>query len=196
MAERSLFDTLEYEARRRNLDLRTRSARNWFQSQAKKLGAVDRQDLLKDPSVERVSEVGPGHMHMFFYDPKTKDKLPFYDRFPLVIIVDTAPGGFVGLNLHYLAPGIRAQFLDKLGSTLSDTRYTKDTRFRLSYDLLKSASRLKEFKPCFKRYLTKHVKSQISKVDSKDWDIAIFLPTEDFAKKGKRAVWNDSRGKI
>jgi len=192
----SLFDRLETEARRRNIDNRTRAARNWFQSQAKKLGAMDREQLLKDPSLNQVKQVGPGHMHMFFYDPKTKEKLPYYDRFPLVIIVDSAPGGFVGLNLHYLAPGLRAQFLDRLYQTLTDKRFTEDTRFKLSYDMLKSASRFKEFQPCFKRYLSAHVKSRIAKVDSKDWEIAIFLPTEDFAKRSKQHVWGQSRGMI
>ena len=28
-----------------------------------------------------------GGMYCFYYDPKTKDKLPYYDRFPLVLIL-------------------------------------------------------------------------------------------------------------
>ena len=31
-----------------------------------------------------------GSMQMFFYDPKTKDTLPYYDKFPLAIIVGPA----------------------------------------------------------------------------------------------------------
>ena len=194
MAE-SLFDKLESEARRRNIDKQSRSARVWFANQAKKLGTNMRQDIIKDPGMKEVRQVGPGHMFMFFYDPKTKEQLPYYDRFPLVLMVESAPGGFYGLNLHYLAPGIRAKFLDQLAGTLSDKRYDENTRFRMSYGMLKAASRFKEFKPCYKRYLTSHIHSRIAKVQPKDWDIAIFLPTEDFAKKGKRAVWADSRGK-
>ena len=33
-------------------------------------------------------------MYTFFYDPKTKDKLPYYDRFPVVIINEIYPDGF------------------------------------------------------------------------------------------------------
>ena len=29
-------------------------------------------------------------------------------------MIEPAPGGFYGLNLHYLAPGVRARFLDEL----------------------------------------------------------------------------------
>ena len=194
MAE-SLFDKIQSAARRKNIEGRSRSARVWFQNQAKKLGATNREKLLNDPGVERVSKVGPGNMFMFFYDPKTKEQLPYYDKFPLILMVEPAPGGFYGINLHYLPPGIRAQFLDQLQGTLTDKRYDENTRFRLSYNMLKAASRFKEFKPCYKRYLTTHIKSRISKVHAKDWEIAIFLPTEDFSKKGKRAVWADSRGK-
>ena len=43
-----------------------------------------------------------GRMSMFFYDPKFKKELPYYDRFPLTILVEPAPGGFYGLNLNYL----------------------------------------------------------------------------------------------
>ena len=50
----------------------------------------------------------------------------------------------------------------------------------------------KEFKPCFKHYLGKHVKSQFALVPMTEWEIAIFLPIEQFKKKGKQAVWRES----
>ena len=53
-------------------------------------------------------------MNMFFYDPKHKDTLPYYDRFPLSVIIGPAKGGFYGLNLHYLPPVLRAKMLDAL----------------------------------------------------------------------------------
>jgi len=31
-----------------------------------------------------VDSVEPGGMYMFLYDPKTKAKLPYFDRFPLI----------------------------------------------------------------------------------------------------------------
>ena len=49
-----------------------------------------------------------GKMYMFMYDrPKGKDKLPYYDYFPLTICVKRYPTGFMGVNLHYLAPRYR-----------------------------------------------------------------------------------------
>lgn len=194
MAE-SLFDILNKEAQRKNLDMRSRSARNWFQAQAKKMLDVQSSTLLKDPGLKQVQRVIPGHMHMFVYDPKTKEKLPYYDKFPLTIFVDVAPGGFYGLNLHYLAPGIRAKFLDALLETVEGDILAGEGKFsNLAYQKLKNVNRMKYFKPCFKHYLTSHIQSRIVKVESKDWTTAIFLPSEDFSKRRKTYVWGQSRG--
>jgi hypothetical protein len=129
---------------------------------------------------------------MYFYDPKHKETLPYYDRFPLTIMVDPAPGGFYGLNLHYLNYNVRARFLDELMSLAP--KNVKDTTrlMKLRYNLLSGVRKYKEFKPCFKHYLGKHVKSQFSRVPMTDWEIAIFLPVEQFKKSSKTSVWNDS----
>ena len=52
-----------------------------------------------------------GVMNLFGYDPKHKDKLPYYDTFPLILPLEPAKGGFMGLNFHYLPPLARVAFL-------------------------------------------------------------------------------------
>ena len=44
-----------------------------------------------------------GQMYSYIYNPKTKDKLPYYDMVPLVIPVSYTNNGFYGLNFHYLS---------------------------------------------------------------------------------------------
>ena len=61
---------------------------------------------------------------MYFYDPKHKETLPYYDRFPLIIMVGPAPRGFIGLNLHYLPLATRAKFLDALLGTINNEKYS------------------------------------------------------------------------
>ena len=119
--------------------------------------------------------------------------MPYYDTFPLVFPINKAKGGFMGLNMHYLPPQLRAQLMDALYSLASDDRYNEDTRLQLSYEVLAKAGQFKAFKPCIKRYLTKHVQSRFIKIESSEWDIALFLPVSQFQKKGARAVWADSR---
>lgn len=188
----SLFDTLQANAFRAGITARTKESKKWFQKQVEDLTMPSRQKLLKDTALQRTTRNIAGSMYMYFYDPKTKADLPYYDRFPLTIMVERAPGGFYGLNLHYLRPDIRAQFLDQL-MKIGPSKATESSRItRMRYNLLSGVRKFKEFKPCFKHYLTDHVQSQFSRVPMTDWEIAIFLPTEQFRKANKTKVWQDS----
>lgn len=191
----NLFQKLEFEAFRAGITPRTKEAQNWFRKKAQTMRGVKRQDLLQDEQVTLVNRQNPliGSMNMFFYDPKTKDTLPYYDRFPLAIIVKPAPGGFYGLNLHYLPNVLRAKFLDALLEIQSNNKYDDSTRFNVTYKLLQSSTRFRYFKPCFKHYLTKHVKSRLARVHAPEWEIATFLPTAQFEKANKSVVYTDSR---
>ncbi len=190
-----LFQKLEFEAFRKGITPRSKESRAWFMNKAKNLN-VSRSKLMKEEPIELRSRPAVGRMYMYFYDPKTKDTLPYYDRFPLIIMVGPAPRGFMGLNLHYLPLDVRAKFLDALLGTINNERYDESTRFRLSYDMLKRASRLRAFRPCLKRYLSSHVRSRLALVPAPEWEIAAFLPTADFEKASSSEVYKDSRRKM
>ena len=190
-----LFQKLEFEAFRKGITPRSKESRAWFMNKAKNLN-VSRSKLMKEDPIEFRSRPAVGRMYMYFYDPKTKDTLPYYDRFPLIIMVGPAPKGFMGLNLHYLPLDVRAKFLDALLGTINNERYDESTRFRLSYDMLKRASRLRAFRPCLKRYLSSHVRSRLALVPAPEWEIATFLPTADFEKASSSEVYKDSRRKM
>ena len=192
----NLFQKLELAAFRKGITPRTAESRAWFQKQAGYLGRINNNALLKEPALKTESDQIPGGMFMYFYDPKTKDTLPYYDKFPLTIIVGPAAGGFTGLNLHYLPMVLRAKLLDALMDITSDKKYDDNTKFNLSYNTLKKASKMRYFKPCFKRYLTANVKSRFARVPASEWEIATFLPTASFEKESKTTVWADSRGMI
>jgi hypothetical protein len=174
---------------------RTRAARIWFRDQAAGVGRANRKSIISDRDRLR-SKVVVGGMYMFFYDPKGKKQLPYYDRFPLVVVTDIYPDGFLGLNLHYLPPALRAKLMDGLYTISSNKKFDETTRMRVSYDMLKSASKFRGYKPCVKRYLSGHLRSRLAYINATEWDIALFLPTEQFAKAGKSEVWADSRKAI
>jgi len=188
----SLFDTLQAGAQRAGIMQQTKQSKNWFRKQVNALGDVSPRKLLKDDALEPSSKEIAGNMYMYFYDPKHKKTLPYYDRFPLVIMVEPAPGGFYGLNLHYLAPGVRARFLDALMET-APKKIGDKSRLKLRYDLLQSTKKFKEFQPCFKHYLNSQIKGTPVRVPMTEWEIAIFLPVEQFAKVKKETVWRYSR---
>ena len=188
----SLFDQLESEAFRKGITARSKEANVWFQKKAKELGPIGKT-VLSDDRLLDGQQTRPGDMVMYIYDPKLKATLPYYDTFPLSIVVGPAKDGFYGINLHYLPPKVRAIFLDKLGDIVSNKKFNATTKFRITYNLLKATKNYKYFKPCFKHYLTKHVSSKIMKVNAAEWNIAIFLQTAKFKKASEGKVWADSR---
>ena len=132
----SLFDTLQAQAFRAGVTPRTKQSQQWFQRNVKKLGDVSGRTVLKDEALKKTSKPKIGDMVMYFYDPKHKATLPYYDRFPLTITVEPAAGGFYGLNLPYLSPSVRARFLDEL-MKLAPKNMTDTTRLqRIRYNTL------------------------------------------------------------
>jgi len=192
----NLFAKLEREAFRAGITPRTKESRSWFLGQINNMKNISRSSLVKDNSLLPGETELIGSMNMFFYDPKTKETLPFYDRFPLVIIVGPAKGGFYGLNLHYLPMNLRAKLLDGLLDNLTNKKYDETTRFRLNYGMLQRTAKLKFFKPCFKHYLNEQIKGKISRVASPEWEIATFLPTASFKKSGRDNIYKISRSSI
>ncbi len=187
----SLFDKISSAAYRARVNPRSKEAQKWFMDNVRSLN-VSRTKILNDPALKKAASIQLGDMVMYGYDPKLKATLPYYDRFPLSIVVDINKDGFEALNLHYLRPDIRAAFLDEL-LKLGPAEPTEKSRLtKLRYSLLKGAAKYKEFKPCYKRYLSEHVRTQMTRVPMTDWEIAIFLPTEQFKKAGLGKVFADS----
>ena len=189
----SLFDKLEAEAFRKGLETRSKEASNWFAKNVAKLGNINSTKMLGDDRLRKQAGASPGDMVMYTYKPKHWKTLPYYDTFPLTIVVGPAKGGFYGINLHYLPPKVRAIFLDKLNDVASNQKFNATTRFKITYKLLMATKSYKYFKPCFKHYLTTNVTSNIMKVNAAEWNIAIFLQTASFKKASVGTVWADSK---
>lgn len=183
------------EAFRNGITPRTKESMDWFRRKAQAMRRVNRNQLMKQEPVELRNRGVVGNMYMFFYDPKTKEQLPYFDRFPLVVVVGKAEGGFYGLNLHYLPPVLRARMLDGLMDITNNKVYDDSTRFNIRYSTLKRISKLKYYKPCFKHYLNSQVRSRFAYVQPPEWEIATFLPSADFSKN-KNMVYKDSRKMI
>ena len=188
-------DLLAKGVRAGEIPARTDSARDWYRNRARPT-RVTPDRLIRSDRERLTSRVMIGRMYHFFYDPKHKKTLPYYDRFPLIFPFKRVRGGFLGINLHYLPLRLRAKLMDELYTLSRDNRYDENTRLRISYNILNGAAKYKYFKPCVKHYLTPHVKSRFLEVYAAEWDIALFLPTERFVGANKRAVHADSRKMI
>ena len=192
------MDKFEQIFRKNHVDLRTaaKKSSNWFNQQAYNLSRqnIRPERLIRDSAEKNVNfnnQITPGELYLFNYDAKHKDTLPYWDTFPLVFPFKKLPGGFIGLNMHYLPYQLRIMLLTKLMQFKTGTN--EMTRLKLSWQLLQGLSTNLYVQPCVHRYLITHVKSPLKRIDSEDWATAMLLPVERFQGASKQKVWAESR---
>tara|TARA_A100001011_G_scaffold134913_1_gene142245 strand:- start:668 stop:1192 length:525 start_codon:yes stop_codon:yes gene_type:complete len=172
----SIFDTIRQAAGDRDLSI------NWYKKKVADLSnRISAARLMRDNKLKKAPTFNK--LHFFRYDPKLKATLPYYDTFPLVMPIQSAPGGFLGINFHYLPIPLRMRLLETL-----------DKRgFRGNYSKLKN---IREVKPTIKHYLRRQFVSGFLELEEDDYAPAIFMPVAQFRKASASQVWRDSRRKI
>jgi hypothetical protein len=142
-----------------------------------------------------------GKMILYVYDAKTKEKLPYWDAYPLVIPLrpsaSSKRGSFLGLNMHYLPLLERAKLMTALLTTLNNTKdMNAKTQLRITYQVLEGSSKFRAFRPCLKMYLFNHLRSKILVIDPKHWSKVLMLPVARWQKASELKVWNDSMASL
>lgn len=175
-------------------------AREWFRDAAYAVQSISRpkfqRETLPFQNLSNINTNSIGKMYCFSYDPKHKATLPYYDIFPLIFPIEFYNDGFLGINLHYLPPGHRAQLMNALYTTINNDKYNKTTQLKINYSILKSAAQFRLFKPCIKRYLNTHLRSPFMYIPPENWDFVMMLPLARFKKKSQDVVWLDSLIKV
>lgn len=138
----------------------------------------------------------PGKMYTFVYDAKLKDTLPYWDKFPLILYLGvkvTKDGRklFTGINLHYIPPKARQEFMEELLPYASTKNLSANTKLKINWDTVKS---MRGSDLMIKTYLPSHLKTSMNEIKPTDWPNAIYMPTQQFMSKGKRfgarQVWS------
>ena len=172
----SVFDTIRQAAGDRDLSI------NWYKKKVADLSnRISAARLMRDNKLKKAPTFNK--LHFFRYDPKLKATLPYYDTFPLVMPIQSAKGGFLGINFHYLPIPLRMKLLETL-----DRR-----NFTGNYSKLKN---IREVKPTIKHYLKRQFVSGFLELEEDDYAPAIFMPVAQFRKASASQVWRDSRRKI
>ena len=187
-----------FERNKYNLDDAVKKSRSWFDQQVLLMSrqAITPPKVLKGNPEQLKTVIIPGKLYMFLYDPKLKNVLPYYDRFPLVFPFRKVQGGFLGLNMHYLPYQLRIRLLDNLMQYASNSKLNEATRIKYSWALIDGVSRFNGAIPCVKHYLDNHVRSAFREVPSYDWATAMLLPVERFVGATTQQVWLDSKRKM
>jgi len=194
----SLLDTLTKQYPAGKSRDRVRRSAQWFQDKLKGLKGEAKNrfsstnpDKFYRESPNKIAPLGLkrraelGDLFCYHYDPKYKKTLPYYDAFPLIMLIGSDKDTFLGCNFHYLNPRFRAILLDKLTAKVGKgmPNWTK-------------LSKIKEIAPTIKRYRFDHIDKKVIQIKEDEKEMAIFLPLERFRKSSKSAVWSDSKGRF
>lgn len=142
------------------------------------------------------SQLMIGKMVFFKYDAKTKDKLPYWDQFPLIFPFRIQGSYTLGMNMHYLPPVERARLMYSLYSVINSTKLDTNSRLLITYKVLNESTKYVYFKPCIKKYLTTYIRSRLMIIDPKQWNNVLMMPLANFMKASEYKVWDDSLEKI
>lgn len=174
-------------------DIQSDQATRWLATNLSKIQTQMRPDNFNKskPSAAKPGNIREGAMLFFGYEPKTKDELPFWDSFPLVILLHKRGNSILGLNLHYLEPNYRALFLNNLLKYVSNANYAKNppALFMTPYPLLKNTARLKPFRAAIKRYHLNCINTKVNVIPSDEWKFTTFLPIDRFRNASRQEVW-------
>ena len=147
---------------------------DWYRKQVRSMTTPGARSLINKGKATLRPKYGI--MNLFGYDPKHKERLPYYDTFPLIFPLEPAKGGFIGLNFHYLPPLARVRFLRSLANTTNNNKFDKSTRYRINW-------RNNTFmRKTAKHYLFNQVRTSFLNITAEEMAIAIFLPVARFKK--------------
>ena len=161
---------------------------DWFRDKIKEFGQPGAMDLIRDGKQKKTPFFG--RLNMFFYDPKLKKTLPYYDRFPLVLPLERYSDGFLGINFHYLPINLRIKLLDRMVDFSNNTEFDESTTLDVDYTGVKG---IRLVKPTLKRYLSGRVKTNFRRIDADEFTVATLLPVQRFSKASESEVYRDSR---
>ena len=126
-----------------------------------------------------------GELFCYYYLPKYRTTLPYYDMFPMIMLLKAEKETFLGINFHYLRPKWRAILLDRVTAKIGEC-LPKWNKLR----------QIRQIAPTIKRYRFDHIMRKVIPIEEDEQEIAIFLPTERFRKSAKAKVWSESERKF
>lgn len=128
-----------------------------------------------------------GNLYFFKYEPKLKQTLDVYDKYPMAFPIKIYRDGFLGVNMHYLPVGERKLFVKNVNefkSTLSKSG--ERSKVNAEYiTLLEQSKRIYKIMPeAVHRYLNGYTRSRFIKILPEEYDKAVQLKIDEWIIKG------------
>lgn len=162
---------------------------DWYNNKIQQV--TDPNDVLKNTIA--IHYIIPGFMYLFNYDAKHKDKYPDFDPFPLVFPFRRLEGGFLGINLNYVAPRDKAKLIDQLNLIVLNKEYNEALKLRLTHYVVQRISREPRYDQAIRHYLNNHVKSRYIVISPTEWDNVLNLTPREAQEEIRRTVFKQTR---
>jgi len=143
---------------------------------AKSVGWLN-STLAKVLHTKKSSAVKVGKMYTFAYAPIGAETLPYWDRFPLVIVLEIRKHTIVGINIHYIPMKDRIKILKKLVGSASTTGLSVKSKLQSAFADIK---KIPKYNYMIKQYHGAGVKSAILEIPGNEWGQAVTLPYANF----------------
>jgi DNA-binding transcriptional regulator YhcF (GntR family) len=131
-----------------------------------------------------------GRLYAFVYDAKHKDTLPYWDVYPLVVYLGMSQrfqGLMLGLNLHYIPPKARQEFLESLIKYSNTDRISNRTTLDVDWTKVKG---MRGSKVMIKSYIPSRIKGTFIEIKPSDWVNVVYMPTSKFVSGPESKAFN------
>lgn len=184
-----------FERNKYDLNTAFRKSKAWYEQQWMLLArqGMTPFTVYKGNPTQLTMKLQPGRMYCFFYEPLNKTTLPYFDRFPLVLLYKRSLNGFSGINFHYLPYQHRVMLLYRLMQYKTNNKMDENTRIRYNWAAIKSVGKFAAAVPAFKQYNFSGMRSQFREIRAYDWATALLLPVEKMVNYSEDHVWEKSR---
>ena len=184
-----------FEKNKYDLQTSFRKSKAWYEQQMILLmkQQISPNFIMKGNPSQLTTRLLPGKMYMFIYDPLYKKELPYYDRFPCVLLYKRSLNGFSGLNFHYLPYQMRVQLLYRMMVFKTNAKMDESTRLKFTWAAIKGVAKFAPAVPAFHNYNFGGLRTTFREIRAYDWTTAVLLPVEQMIKRQEDKVWNDSR---
>ena len=125
----------------------------------------------------------PGNLYLARYQPLQKNTLPFWDEYPLVLVLKSDNKYVQGVNMHYMHPQARFKYLTEIQKRYKWNEDSLVAIRNLNWNKV-SVGRIKwATKASHRRYSREGLVTPWKKIHQKYWPLVCLLPLENISGK-------------
>lgn len=166
-----------------NLNKDQKAAVQWLSNEIENIPNIVFHKEEKDTDIitEQADQLAPplAELALFKYEAKYGNKIGYWDKFPIVLIVRPFNDHFYGFNLHYLDEEIRNKILSTV-LNLHKKVPNKKVMYKTIYPFLDALVKIGHYNFAYKNYLYSNIASQFVIIKPQYYHMVSNLPIARF----------------